>query len=113
MCVCVCVRVLTTCFSHDLNALLCLCSAVGGGYGGPQPTGGGMNAGGGATGGGPGNPGVQEGGGPQQYHPSPSALSAAAMVAAATATATATASVVALQERQEMNSQFSQVSNII
>jgi hypothetical protein len=35
------------------------------------------------------------------------------MVAAATATATATASVVALQERQEMNSQFSQVSNII
>lgn len=38
-------------------------------------------------------------------------LSAAAMVAAATATATATASVVALQERQEMNSQFSQVSS--
>lgn len=114
------VRVLTTCFSHGLTALLCFasacaapCSGVGGGYGGPQSTGGGMNAGGGATGGGPGNPGVQEGGGPQQYHPSPSALSAAAMVAAATATATATASVVALQERQEMNSQFSQVSNII
>jgi hypothetical protein len=33
------------------------------------------------------------------------------MVAAATATATATARVVALQERQEMSSQFSQVSN--
>ena len=95
------------------SAYAALCSGVGGGYGGPQSTGGGMNAGGGATGGGPGNPGVQEGGGPQQYHPSPSALSAAAMVAAATATATATASVVALQERQEMNSQFSQVSNII
>lgn len=44
-----------------------------------------------------------------QYHSS-SALSAAAMVAAATATATATASVVALQERQDMNGQFGQVS---
>lgn len=115
--VCVCVRVFTTCFSHDLIALLASthtapCSGVSGGYGGPQSTGGVMNAGGGGTGGGPGNPGVQEGGGPQQYHPSPSALSAAAMVAAATATATATASVVALQERQEMSSQFGQVSNI-
>ena len=94
-------------------AFLLVCSGVGGGYGGPQSTGGGMSAGGGGTGGGPGNPGVQEGGGPQQYHPSPSALSAAAMVAAATATATATASVVALQERQEMSSQFSQVSDDI
>lgn len=45
-------------------------------------------------------------GGESQYG---GALSAAAMVAAATATATATASVVALQERQDMNSQFNQM----
>lgn len=50
------------------------------------------------------------GGGEGQYHPPATALSAAAMVAAATATATATASVVALHERQDMNSQFGQVS---
>lgn len=48
-----------------------------------------------------------------QYHNPSSALSAAAMVAAATATATATASVVALQERQDINSQFNQVNNTV
>ncbi|EEB11688.1 hypothetical protein Phum_PHUM129110 [Pediculus humanus corporis] len=58
---------------------------------------GGMN--GGPGGGGGGN---SVTGGESQYG---GALSAAAMVAAATATATATASVVALQERQDMNSQ--------
>lgn len=49
-------------------------------------------------------------GGESQYG---GALSAAAMVAAATATATATASVVALQERQDMNSQFNQVNSTL
>lgn len=49
-------------------------------------------------------------GGESQYG---GALSAAAMVAAATATATATASVVALQERQDMNSQFNQVRSYV
>lgn len=47
-------------------------------------------------------------GGESQYG---GALSAAAMVAAATATATATASVVAMQERQDLNAQFNQVLN--
>ena len=112
MCVYVCESFYHVLFPRPYSfAFLLVCSGVGGGYGGPQSTGGGMSAGGGGTGGGPGNPGVQEGGGPQQYHPSSSALSAAAMVAAATATATATASVVALQERQEMSSQFGQVSD--
>lgn len=76
-----------------LNQLLFVCyrSGVGTSYGG-----GGMNG---------------AGGGEGQYHPPATALSAAAMVAAATATATATASVVALHERQDMNSQFGQVSH--
>lgn len=40
-----------------------------------------------------------------------STFSAAAMVAAATATATATASVVAMQDRQDIPTQFNQVNN--
>jgi hypothetical protein len=59
-----------------------------------------------------GSGGDANGGTAGQYGTAPSALSTAAMVAAATATATATASVVALQERQDMNQQFGQVSSL-